>query len=1268
MLDPDVAEDFLEEYSSGNLSSRDGWAPVDKVDLFFDKAENAVGRQNGRIGRFFSKFANLLTFNRRNRPAPPEESRKVVLNDPEANKRFRTNYVSTAKFNYWNALPKFLYEQFVLRLANVYFLFVGILYCIDSISPVLTSSRYGQLISVAFIITVSLIKEIVEDTRRHVEDRRINRLGTFALGSKGEISWAEVKVGDILRISKNDAVPADVVLLHSSSEDGLAFVETKQLDGESNLKVKATLPDISEQFSEPEGCLTAEGFVESEPPNPRLHHYYGSITLVGKNEDGGPAGGATTYPLNIDNLLVRGCRLKQTDYVYALVVNTGLDTKLMRNLKPKPKKVSSTESKVNFLLIFPICLQVFIVTTLTILNAVNCADTQSAWYLELSDSCTPLDKFLRFFTFFCTFANLIPISLYVSIEVIRGFQVYFITGDRKTIAFEHKPPVRLEVRTSSLTDELGILTHLFSDKTGTLTANDMVFRKCFVAGEIFQDANEPDSSNTDFKEMGSRLWEARDELPHLRDNVSREVTELIQLRDFNYLLSICHSVVRDDGLYQASSPDEGALVETARKVGFEFVQRSNKVITLNVLGKQEEWPLLGVLEFNSKRKRMTVIAQSPHTGRVVVFCKGADTVIFSRISPLENTLPTTEALDQLACEGLRTLCLAYREVSEGFFADWSRRWAEAQLDPNREEACEVLSNEIESDLTLLGCTGIEDRLQDEVPGTLKDLERANVKVWVLTGDKLETAINIGLTCGLLEDGMDVVVVNESTLEDAEAQLDKAFGRWSYLLRDGKDSRHMGLVVDGGTLEYVLKSPEAERKLVLLGKVAKTVIGCRVSPKQKADIVEMVRRHDPKAITAAVGDGANDVAMIQAAHVGIGIVGVEGLEAKLVSDFSVGQFRFLRRLILVHGRWCYKRLSKVICYIMYKNLLLVTNEFYYAFFNAFSGQPLFDPWVTAAYNVLVTSIPIVIIGAYDADVAARYALEFPEVYRRTQQRTALRNTVFLKWVLSGVWQGTVVFWFTQVVFGETLIHGDGKVGGLYSFGVLVFTQVVLVAHGVLFVYQSSWNSLLIFVAALSLSMWFWIGPVYSSQLLAFDLGMTRNLLGVVPFAWSQGTVWLLFFATTIFCVVPGYTAKYVDRNYRPTGKNLVQELMRRGLTRKDILEEPEDDWQKGHQLPHFSRRDMEMQMTSYAFDALKDTVDKDYGSRGLGAANFAVQVENERRKSDSYLDAEREMYIDGDYGMDAGMPLTSKEGRRGHRRVHTDNSWGHNISDEEIWES
>ncbi|CDF40607.1 unnamed protein product [Chondrus crispus] len=443
--------------------------------------------------------------------------------------------------------------------------------------------------------------------------------------------------------------------------------------------------------------------------------------------------------------------------------------------------------------------------------------------------------------------------------------------------------------------------------------------------------------------------------------------------------------------YQASSPDEAALVNAARILGFTYLSRSNR-----------------------------------------------DTVI--------------DHLHEFAVEGLRTLCLAYADLDDDGFQDWHRRYRHANSELiDREEKVAAVVDEFERDLTLLGATAIEDKLQDGVPETLKKLEQASIKVWVLTGDKQETAINIGLSCGAIDEGMDVVIINEDNLEDTAAQLDRALGRWSAMRTDPAMERKLGLVIDGQTLHYALEE-ELQKRFMVVTNMARSVIACRVSPKQKTEIVELVRRLDKDKVTLAIGDGANDVGMIQAAHVGMGIVSLEGQEAKLASDYSIGQFRFLGRVMLVHGRWSYKRLSKMVLFTIYRNAALTLCEIYWAFFSAFSGQPLLDPWMGGLYNLLLASLPPIVLGIFDQELTAEYALAFPEMYSKGQRNTAYNFRVFLSWILSAIWQSDVVFFVCFWGFGD-IPQAGGQMLRMWAFGTVVFSVVIFTVHVMLLVYQT-----------------------------------------------------------------------------------------------------------------------------------------------------------------------------------------------------------------------
>jgi len=361
-----------------------------------------------------------------------------------------------------------------------------------------------------------------------------------------------------------------------------------------------------------------------------------------------------------------------------------------------------------------------------------------------------------------------------------------------------------------------------------------------------------------------------------------------------------------------------------------------------VQGEDRNYQVLNTLEFNSTRKRMSAIIRMPD-GKIKLFCKGADSMIYSRLAKgqqQELRKATAEILEVFAREGLRTLCVAERDLTEEYYQDWSRDHDfAAQALQNREERLEEVADRIERDLMLIGGTAIEDRLQDGVPDTIALLGTAGIKLWVLTGDKVETAINIGFSCNLLSNEMELILIDlpEATIDDAGKVLDQHLKTFNLTGSDEElaearnnheppEATH-ALVIDGESLKLVL-SDELQQRFLLLCKQCKSVLCCRVSPAQKAAVVALVK-NGLNIMALSIGDGANDVAMIQEADVGVGIAGEEGRQAVMSSDYAIGQFRFLQRLVLVHGRWSYKRLAGMTGNFFYKvckalQLIVVSN--------------------------------------------------------------------------------------------------------------------------------------------------------------------------------------------------------------------------------------------------------------------------------------------------------------------------------------------------------
>ena len=856
----------------------------------------------------------------RGKPDPSTLGPRIIyLNNPPANaqNKYVDNHVSTAKYNVATFLPKFLFEQFS-KYANLFFLFTAALQQIPNISP---TNRYTTIGPLIIVLLVSAGKELVEDFKRKNSDKSLNHSKARVLrgSSFDNVKWISVKVGDIVRVESEEPFPADLVLLATSEPEGLCYIETANLDGETNLKIKQAIPETANLVS-PSDLGRLSGRVRSEQPNSNLYTYEATLAMSA-------GGGEKELPLAPDQLLLRGATLRNTPWIHGLVVFTGHETKLMRNATATPIKRTQVERMVNI----QILTLVSILIALSIISSVGdlivrAKAAQKLSYLFYTDSNGPKQFFSDIFTYWVLYSNLVPISLFVTIEVVKYYHAFLINSDLD-IYFD-KTDTPAVCRTSSLVEELGQIEYIFSDKTGTLTQNMMEFRQCSIGGIQYADEVPEDRRATDTNPDGIQAFSK------LRDGF-HDSKDQENVYHFLSLLATCHTVIPErkdekpgEIKYQASSPDEGALVEGAVMLGYRFTTRRPRSVTVSVKGEDQVYELLAVLEFNSTRKRMSTIFRCPD-GKIRCYCKGADTVILERLGK-DNPIvePTLQHLEEYATEGLRTLCLAMREIPEHEFQQWFKIFEKANttVSGNRADELDKAAEIIEHDFHLLGATAIEDKLQDGVPDTIHTLQEAGIKVWVLTGDRQETAINIGMSCKLISEDMTLLIVNEENSAATRTNLEnKLMAVRNQSQVGAAELETLALVIDGKSLTYALEK-DLEKLFLDLAVMCKAVICCRVSPLQKALVVKLVKRN-LRAILLAIGDGANDVSMIQAAHVGVGISGVEGLQAARSADVAIGQFRYLRKLLLVHGAWSYQRISKVILYSFYKNIALYMTQFW-----------------------------------------------------------------------------------------------------------------------------------------------------------------------------------------------------------------------------------------------------------------------------------------------------------------------------------------------------
>jgi phospholipid-translocating ATPase len=1010
--------------------------------------------------------------------------------------------------------------------------------------------------------------------------------------------WKNVRVGDFVRIRNNDEIPADVLILATSDSDGACYVETKNLDGETNLKVRQALK-CGEGIKHSSDCEKAKFWIESEPPQQNLYSYNGVARWYPHDMDPDSVTDEDirAEPATINNLLLRGCSLRNTDWVIGVVVFTGSETKIMLNAGVTPTKRSQISRELNFSVICNFVLLFILCLISGIINGLAFAkDNSSISFFEYGSigGSAPLDGLVTFWASLILYQSLVPISLYISIEIVKTVQAFFIYSD----CFMYYEPIDYPCTPKSwnISDDLGQVEYVFSDKTGTLTQNVMEFKKCSINGMAYGKAytealaglRKRDGVDVDEEGQRMRAEIASDKaamvknLRTIHDNpqmfdddvtfVSSQFVKDVMgengteqqeaCKHFMLVLALCHSVIVEESEttpgrleFKAQSPDEAALVATARDMGFTFVERTQKGVVLDVQGTRREYQILNTLEFNSTRKRMSAIVKFKdyNTGeeRIVLLCKGADSIIYSRLRPNEQEQLRQETalhLEQFAQEGLRTLCLAERELSPQEYNDWNERHelASAAI-TNREEQMEEVADSIEREMTLIGGTAIEDRLQDGVPSSIALLGDAGIKLWVLTGDKVETAINIGFSCNLLDNGMELLIVRveDNTKASAEKMIMDYLNRYFGMTGSDEElemakkdhsppSPQYAVVIDGDSLKLALDD-DLKAKFLLLCKQCKSVLCCRVSPAQKAAVVRLVKQ-SLGVMTLSIGDGANDVSMIQEANVGVGIAGEEGRQAVMSSDYAIGQFRFLTRLLLVHGRWSYKRLAEMIPNFFYKNVVFTLTLFWYGIFSDFDGAYLFEYTYVMFFNLAFTSLPVIVMGVLDQDADDRICVAVPQLYRRGILRLEWTQKKFWVYMVDGVYQSFISFFFPYFCYylGNFESSNGLAVNHRYWIGLAVCSIAVMSCNIYVISNQYRWDWFSLLIATLScLFLYMWTG-IYSSVVYSKDMyKMASEMFGTCIY-------WAVIVVGIVAALLPHYTYLAMQKLFYPLDVDLIRE--------------------------------------------------------------------------------------------------------------------------------
>ncbi|XP_042707062.2 phospholipid-transporting ATPase IG isoform X7 [Chrysemys picta bellii] len=909
-----------------------------------------------------------------------------------------------------------------------------------------------------FVIIVTAIKQGYEDWLRHRADKEVNKSSVFIVENAKQVKKhsEKIKVGDIVEVKADETFPCDLIFLASSNDDGICYVTTASLDGESNFKTHYAVRDTTELRTDDDiDSLTAA--IECEQPQPDLYKFVGRINIYRSNQE------TVARSLGPENLLLKGSTLKNTKKIYGVAVYTGMETKMALNYQGKSQKRSAVEKSINAFLIVYLCILVSKATVCTTLKYIWQSNpfNDEPWYNQKTIKERDTFKILRMFTDFLSFMVLfnfiIPVSMYVTVEMQKFLGSFFIAWDKEMYDEEIKEGAL--VNTSDLNEELGQVEYVFTDKTGTLTENSMKFIECCIDGHKYKEGiSEVDGfSHTDgpLKYYG-KAEKCREEL-------------------FLRALCLCHTVqIKEgdnvDGLivnqerstYIASSPDEIALVKGAKKYGFTFLGHEAGCMKVqNQKNEIEKYQLLHVLNFDPVRRRMSVIVKTS-TGKFLLFCKGADSSVFPRVQQ-DEIQQTKVHVERNAMDGYRTLCVAFKELTQEDYKKMDEQLNEAKMAlQDREEKMARIFDVIETDMHLIGATAVEDRLQEHAAETIEALQTAGMKVWVLTGDKMETAKSTCYASRLFQTNTELLELTTKTMGDSDRKEDRLhellleyhkkllpdFPKNSgKLKRSWTVSQEYGLIIDGSTLSLIFNpsqdSSSSNYKSIFLQICLKctAVLCCRMAPLQKAQIVRMVKNTKGNPITLSIGDGANDVSMILEAHVGIGIKGKEGRQAARNSDYAVPRFKHLRKLLLAHGHLYYVRIAHLVQYFFYKNLCFILPQFLYQFFCGFSQQPLYDAAYLTMYNICFTSLPILAYSLLEQHINIETLTSDPRLYMKISDNAMLQWKPFLYWTFLGAFEGLVFFYGVYFLFQNSTLEDNGKVFGNWTFGTIVFTVLV-----------------------------------------------------------------------------------------------------------------------------------------------------------------------------------------------------------------------------------
>jgi len=1058
---------------------------------------------SGRFKRFSKVKANQISlisglrrlFNRdksrvqdtQNRTIHYQDGASSVFRDsqPFPKRKCVRNSINNQKYSFWSFLPLFLFEQFN-QFWNLYFLFVAItqLPVPGSIfEDFWIGYWWTTAMPLAFVVSISMVREAFDDLQRKRRDYLINyekhRRLDLETGTIETIPSCRIQTGDLVILNEGSRVPCDMVLLYCDNEAGSTYIKTDQLDGETDWKLRRPIPSAQKlNAGRRVEKVTLSGSLTVEAPHQDIYKFMGRFQCFEGHERvsvdqmdmtlDDAVSGRNVDALSLENTLWGSTRIASEGDIIGCAVYLGTESRQQLNANAKTTKTGKIDKELNWATKLLVSMLIGISFVMTMARGVH------------------KNSYLYFGRFMLILSDIIPLSLRVYMDLAKIWFSLQIQRDRRI--------PKTTVRCTTIPEELGRIEYLFTDKTGTLTKNEMIFRKLQLTPPLlFQSHSAPlihhhcisevkaarkkahrsrknkgsgkskrkerrDSDLTGINEVTLELENEVKQQPAplppsslLNSAVSSSSNKSGQRQVYEAMsaLALCHNVtpiVNDDGKthYEASSPDEIAMVKFSEKCGVKLAHRTTEKITLRFFEHyrrrgsvdsedgfieiksddhevdrhfvDSQFKILNIFPFTSESKRMGIIVQSELNGAITFYAKGADVVMKNMV---ESNEWMEEEVENLSREGLRTLVFAQKRLSLEQYNEFTTKHDAASISMSHSRAAQMMSvrqSLLEQDMELLAVTGVEDKLQDAVQSTIEMLRNAHIKIWMLTGDKVETAKVVARSSRLIAFGEEISDLMIKNRRHGYRKLDQLFGRKLH----HKSSQN--IIIDGASLEIFMNGHDDNLRSQFLDYVIETdvVIACRCSPTQKAEMVSAVQQRTAgQAVCCAVGDGGNDVSMILAANVGVGLLGKEGQQAALSSDFSIDKFEYLGILLLWHGRLAYKNTALMAQFVIHRGLIIAFITVFFSVIFYFAAIPLFTGVLMVGYTCVYTSLPVFSL-VLDRDVSFTNSLFYPELYHPLQDGQSLNGSTFLLWIMRSFFQGSVIMLFTLILF-ETELH-------------------------------------------------------------------------------------------------------------------------------------------------------------------------------------------------------------------------------------------------------